>query len=365
MSNVRSKRLRHIILQGLLLLAISPFLYTISTLQHSSAWRTTTLAEKSSFAALHSEKINGAIYSRSPIIPLRDLVDTNVESSCPEGLLLVNDTILDDFPLDDSARRIPRRIHMTSKTRCMPKEFVDIIDQWRFPGYELYFHNDAAMQKLFNRDWPEFPQLKQVLRCTKGGAGLADVWRALVMWEYGGIYTDIDNAPAKFNGKTIRKDDDAFFVIERSAHLSQYFFAARPRHPLFFLLVQHMMSRLLSLNDVNMQVVSLVTGPGATRVAFCNFMGGQGPNFPKNNPSSSCWYPEAKVYRGMNGYKVRAVGHQDESGEYVARDVLPDKNLIYKRMNMTYFRDLPKTETKESCIQRIYNTDWNAEHAQM
>jgi hypothetical protein len=126
-----------------------------------------------------------------------------------------------------------------------------------------------------------------------------------------------------------------------------------------------MMSRLLSLNDVNMQVVSLVTGPGATRVAFCNFMGGQGPNFPKNNPSSSCWYPEAKVYRGMNGYKVRAVGHQDESGEYVARDVLPDKNLIYKRMNMTYFRDLPKTETKESCIQRIYNTDWNAEHAQM
>ena len=179
------------------------------------------------------------------------------------------------------------------------------------------------------------------------------------MWEYGGIYSDIDNSPAKFNASSsIQTTDDAYFVMERSAHLSQYFFAARPRHPLFYLLVQHMISRLLALNDVSLQTVALVTGPGATREAFCNFMNGQGPNFPKHSPSSKCWYPEAKLYRGMYNYTARAVGTAEQSDEYVARDVIPDKNLIYKRMNMTYFRDLPKVESKESCIQRIYKADF-------
>lgn len=301
---------------------------------------------------------------RSPPIPLRELVQTHVETSCPPGLLLVNDTLLAEAASPDGARppphrNIPRTIHMTSRTRCMPPEFIKVIDQWRhFPHHEFYFHNDAAMHRLLHRDWPEFPQLHQLLRCTRGGAGLADVWRALVLWEYGGIYSDIDNAPAKFHAEmSIQPDDDAYFVLERSKHLSQYFFAARPKHPLFFLLVQHMMSRLVALNDVSLQVVSLVTGPGATRMAFCNFVHGQGPNFPHHDPSSKCWYPKARLYRGIGNYSVRAVGTPEQSDEYVARDVIPDKNVIYQRMNMTYFRDIPKVRSMESCIERIYQAE--------
>jgi hypothetical protein len=320
-------------------------------------------------------------------------VNTKVESACPEGLVLVNDTILDRrhaydggsyYKMGNEHRNIPRIVHVTSKTRCMAPEFARNLDQWRFANHSFFFHNDEAVERLLNREWPEFPALQQAVRCTKGGAGRADVWRALVIWEFGtlhlrdspvvpletgrrvrarnwlltpykgGIYTDIDNLPASFDGQTIQNDDEAFFVIERSAILSQYFFAARPRHPLMYLLVQHMTSRLLALNDVTMQIVSLVTGPGALRMAFCNFMRGQGPNFPKHEPRPRCWYPTAQLYTGLYNTTVRVVGHQDNPDEWVARDVVPDKHLIYRRMNMTYFRDIPKLESATSCFQRIY-----------
>jgi hypothetical protein len=305
------------------------------------------------------------------VIPLVELVNTRVESECPKGLVLVNDTILDPrhayyggggggVYFDDNRRlgrmlrRIPRLVHVTSKTRCMAPEFAANLDRWRFADHSFFFHNEEAMERLLEREWPEFPALRQAVRCTKGGAGRADVWRALMLWEYGGIYTDIDNLPARFDGDTILGEDEALFVIERSAILSQYFFAARPRHPLIYLLVQHMTSRLLALNDVTMQIVSVVTGPGALRMAFCNFLKGQGPNFPHNRPRSHCWYPHEGVYTGLYNATVRAVGHQNRSDEWVARDVIPDKHLIYQRMNMTYFREIPKVESKTSCFHRVY-----------
>jgi len=302
-------------------------------------------------------------------LPLKDLVNIGVENSCPNsGLFLFNDTVILDT-LDDRAsrgRRIPKIIHVTSKTRCMPQEFISVLQEWttKLPDHSFFFHNQQAMEYfLFEKSWPEFPHLSQVLRCTKGGAGMADVWRALMLYEYGGIYTDIDNVPAKFDSNTIRDDDDAFFVMEKSGILSQYFFAARPRHPLLYLLVHHMLSRLLALNDVNMQIVSLITGPGALRWAFCTFLNLQGPNFyyqgRNSAPSSACWNPDNgeardRTFVGMNNFTVRLVGDANNSDEYVARDVIPDKNIIYRRMNMTYFRDLPKVETKTSCFQRIY-----------
>lgn len=296
------------------------------------------------------------------IIPLRQLVNTKVETVCPNGLFLVNDTVLEpELAFDLGRRRIPRIIHITSKTRCMPIEFAENLDKWRFPDHSFFFHNEAAIERLILRNWPEFPQLQQALRCTKGGAAKADIWRALVLYEYGGIYTDIDNAPAKFNGATITDGDDAFFVMERSGILSQYFMASRPRHPLMYLLVQQMMKRLLSLNDVSMQIVSYTTGPGALRIAFNNFMNGQGPNAPYEKPLSKYWYPKAKVYTGMYNFTVRVVGDAEESDEWVARDIIPDKHLIYKRMNMTYFRELPKVETNIGCFQRLYEEEGHFE----
>lgn len=64
------------------------------------------------------------------------------------------------------------------------------------------------------------------------------------MWEYGGIYTDMDNLPGLFlNETTITPDIDAFFLQEKGGFLSQFFFAVSPKHPLMFLAVHDVMER--------------------------------------------------------------------------------------------------------------------------
>lgn len=337
-----------VVLQVSLFLAACEIFYSMNACQMSSS------SSASSLSSLDMQQ-------EQRRVPLRTLVNTKQEVSCPPGLSLVSDTILDSRLAYAGNRKIPRIVHVTSKTRCMPQEFTDNLDKWRFPNHSFFFHNEAAIERMLNRYWPEFPHLQQAMRCTKGGAAKADLWRGLIMWEYGGIYTDIDNAPAKFNGETILDTDDAFFVIERSGILSQYFFAARPRHPIFYLYIQEMLRRLLSTNDVTYQIVSYVTGPGALRMAFNHFMKGQGPNPPYEKPRSKYWYPEADLYTGLYNFTVRAVGDKEDSDEYVARDIIPDKHLIYERMNMTYFRELPKIESKLSCFQRIYEQEGHYE----
>lgn len=124
-------------------------------------------------------------------------------------------------------RKIPKIIHMTSKSRCFTENYALSINKWKFDGYSLLMHDDAAVDRLFSREWLEFPLLKEVRSCISTGAGMADLWRYLVIWEYGGIYTDIDNEPGpKFlNASLITDDMDSLFEQERGGFPSQYFFA--------------------------------------------------------------------------------------------------------------------------------------------
>ena len=59
----------------------------------------------------------------------------------------------------------------------------------------------------------------------------ADLWRYLALWEWGGLYTDMDNTPgyqwAIENGTVISDDMDAVFEIEVGGYPSQYFFASK------------------------------------------------------------------------------------------------------------------------------------------
>lgn len=137
---------------------------------------------------------------------------------CTDGLVMVNDTILDPALVWEGGRKIPRIVHISSKSRCNDPIFANNIDYWRLKGYSLYLHDDEAVERLLTMDWPEFPDLKKALKCLpQKGAIMTDVWRVLALWEYGGVYADIDTRPVpeKFNETTLTPDDEAFFVMEQ------------------------------------------------------------------------------------------------------------------------------------------------------
>jgi hypothetical protein len=127
-------------------------------------------------------------------IPLIDLVKTGPDPECHStadfNMSIFNSIIVDDESITHPPKRkIPRIIHMTSKSRCITSRIKDNILKWKFPEYSIYFHDEAAVDRLLSKYFPGFPHLQNVKQCSISGAAKADIWRYLVLWEYGGIYT--------------------------------------------------------------------------------------------------------------------------------------------------------------------------------
>jgi mannosyltransferase OCH1-like enzyme len=320
-------------------------------------------------------------------IPLTELVSTNKPLECQRTRFQrVSDVVLDatlayaDDDADTNSqssqssqsqsqqrqrqRKIPRIIHTTSKSRCMPPAFRDNLRPWQnLTNHSFFFHDDDAVDRLLRQDWPEFPQILKALKCTISGAAKADLWRALVLWEYGGIYTDVDNAlSAAFNATTIEATDDAFFIVETMGIPSQFFFAASPRHPVVYLLVTAIMHRLYELPDMYNQYVPYVTGPGALKVAFQHFMKAHPPHVRPGTvrlPSqkSSLNKVKAGIYTGLGNRSVTVVGSKRKPDEYIKRNAVAHKNQLYTHMGMRHFSREKLTATNESCWRRLYETE--------
>ena len=207
----------------------------------------------------------------TPLPTVLELVGSTEDYECPEHLVLVEDSIDPSF-YEKPELKIPKVVHMTSRSRCMTQAFANNVDKWRFKGFSLFVHDDDAVDRLVNRQWPEFPQLQDTLKCMVPGAAMADLWRYMMIWSFGGIYTDIDNAPGPWlwneTGSVITNETDALFEQERDGFPSQYFFAASPHHPVMFLAVYQLMHRVMDVASVQRQYVPFVTGPGAIKKAF-------------------------------------------------------------------------------------------------
>merc|ERR1719230_1259659 len=129
-----------------------------------------------------------------------------------------------------SERLIPKIMHMSYNDRCLPQDLYQFVKRWEkaLPEHSIFLHDDEAVQRLFKySSYPEFPMLHKILKCVLyKGAMSIDVWRILVLWLYGGVYTDIDNAPGdEFDEHTIPSDVSAFYFSDVYNRPSQWFMA--------------------------------------------------------------------------------------------------------------------------------------------
>jgi mannosyltransferase OCH1-like enzyme len=235
-------------------------------------------------------------------------------------------------------QRIPRIIHQTSKSRCIHREVARETYHWRdLSTYRYYFHDDAAIWRLIDQAWPEFPSLHAALQCVTSMTAVTDVWRLLVLWEYGGIYTDLDATPHPHSNTSwtpahIHPDDDAYFVVEFYDALSQYWMALSPRHPLMFYTIHAALARIMTMRNVLKMDASLTTGPFALLDGFALFTLDTGPLITKP--------VYAGVYVGTNNRTVRVDGYSRGLADMIIkREALnrPRKLELYKSMNMTHF----------------------------
>ena len=95
--------------------------------------------------------------TKTPSIPLVELIQTNPNPNCMAGKFnktLVESIILDEAITHPPGRRIPKIIHITTKSRCLLPKFVKNIRKWEMKNYSIYIHDDEAVIRLLNKYWP-------------------------------------------------------------------------------------------------------------------------------------------------------------------------------------------------------------------
>jgi len=258
------------------------------------------------------------------------------------------------YPLD-TFQRIPNIVHQTSQTRCIHDKFFQLTKRWQeMANYSYYFHDDAAVWRLINRDegWVEFPHLLTVLHCVNSMTAISDVWRYLVLWEYGGIYSDLDSTPNAWTPDFILPDDDALFVVEHYDAPSQYWMAVSPKHPILYHAIHHALLKLLILKEVGNLDAALVTGPFALLDAFTWFMHDVGVSVGKP--------VVAGFYQGKYNRSVRIIGKgRGESNEFINRDAIGGgkQNIYRENMNMSHFSQMRRRwrTSNRTCLSVIYD----------
>jgi hypothetical protein len=172
---------------------------------------------------------------------------------------------------------IPKIIHFTMRSRCIPQDLVRTLDRWKevLPNYSIFFHDDDAIDRLINQhDWSEFPNLHDALKCimTKGAMKI-DAWRVLLLYKYGGVYSDIDNWPLPpFNETMIRTDLSGFFFHDAWNRPSQWFMGFERRHPMMYSTMHHIIKNLLDLTSLWRPKVVFTTGPDTVKNGYYDFL---------------------------------------------------------------------------------------------
>jgi len=211
---------------------------------------------------------------------LQHLTSGDAELHCPQPLVKFENRVIRNniIGTDQSKSLIPKILHVSMKSRCLPQDLIVYLNQWihQLPNYSIFFHDDDAVEMLIQSNWTEFPNLHKAMHCVKyKGAMKIDIWRVLILYRFGGIYSDIDNwATEGFNEDVIPANVTGFFFSDVWSRPSQWFMAFKPRHPMMHSAMNIIIRNTLNIENIMKPKLIWTTGPEATNEAYSIFTAG-------------------------------------------------------------------------------------------
>jgi mannosyltransferase OCH1-like enzyme len=294
-------------------------------------------------------------------LSLDELTNTNETASCPRHTLMITNNQMHRV-LNQSLYQIPLVVHQTYKTPCVTREFYKLSLNWRNQlGLPYYFHTDTAVERLVLNPGSAMlrlvPHLPMVWRhCIEKPVVKSDLWRLILLYEYGGIYADLDTRPNAFNPFMHVQPEDDFFTLTDSEGLpSFHFMATRPKHPLIYLMLQEAVKSLLELSDTSRYNPAVLTGPGAMKRALKLFLQ---TNHSKpdsmNQQQDYIQYNGSYTFHGVNGYTLRREGTMELRNQIVVSNAVKDKERKFGEMgNLSHYSATIWTRSYKSCFQSI------------
>jgi len=133
--------------------------------------------------------------------------------------------------------KIPLNIYQTWENNKVPKGMYNAINTWINLNpeytYNLYDSQDR-LNYIINFNCKDFSfNNETLLNCYNNmtqNAAKADIWRYLILYDKGGIYTDIDTECLIPLKKYINKDDEFLNGLNNRGQIYQTFIFTKPKH---------------------------------------------------------------------------------------------------------------------------------------
>jgi mannosyltransferase OCH1-like enzyme len=164
-------------------------------------------------------------------------------------------------------------LHQTWKTRSLPPRFEQYHASWQKfnPDLKQHFYDDATSRDLVRTKFPEY---LDVYDDYTFGVQRADLFRFLVVYEYGGLYADVDMECLR-NLDCFFSLDGATFCVEgyltetrktqlgyrHPIQVANCVFMAEPRHPFIRRVIDTIISLSRMRRAFSTADVESITGP--------------------------------------------------------------------------------------------------------
>jgi hypothetical protein len=132
----------------------------------------------------------------------------------------------------DYFQKIPKIIWQTMKSNHVPSIMKGFSNSWieNNPEYEYRFCDDDEIIRFIKCEFPEYFEGYQKIQY---GASKADLWRYLVIYQFGGVYADMDCRCLSPLRKWIETDSEYVTQLGVNHDLCQWLIISVPKNPIF------------------------------------------------------------------------------------------------------------------------------------
>lgn len=171
---------------------------------------------------------------------------------------------------------IPKKIWQTYKDPYdqLPEYIKETSNTWQQlnPEYEYEYMDDVEARNFIKKIYGK--KMVGLFDSVPVPVMRADMWRYLIIHEYGGVYTDIDTKCLKPISTWMKEDKEFIVSTEHYLNFCQWTFAAKPNHPSIRSVIGLMVKRLSNNPDWNRpHFVHYYTGPSVWTQGILSSLG--------------------------------------------------------------------------------------------
>jgi mannosyltransferase OCH1-like enzyme len=159
--------------------------------------------------------------------------------------------------------RIPKIIWQTYKDpiETLAPYMQDAMQTWKDlnPEYEHGYMDDVQaaefVLKEYGKEWHD------IFTSFPVGVMRGDLWRYLITYKYGGVYTDLDTKCHQPISSWILEDKGFIVCPENNIHFCQWTFAAEPNNPILKAVLDLIKEKMKNPDYTKPHFVHEITGP--------------------------------------------------------------------------------------------------------